>query len=74
MMCTVVTFYTTAAAMALEAACRDAGIAGKLFSAPRSLSADCGIAWQSPPEQAEALKALIARENLETEGVYAVEL
>ena len=42
---TVVTFHTTAEAMALEQICKNRGIGGKLISAPRQLSADCGIAW-----------------------------
>jgi len=68
----VVTFYTSAAAMAMEQACRRAGIPGKLCSTPRSLSSDCGIAWRSPLESKNALEGLIRQEQLEVEGVHEV--
>ena len=61
----VVTFHTTAEAMATERACRDGDLAGKLISAPRSLSADCGIAWSAPLETRGALEALLARAQIE---------
>ncbi len=66
----VVTFHTTAEAMATEQACRKGGLAGKLISAPRALSADCGIAWSAPAEARAALEALLAAERVEYDGVY----
>ena len=41
----VVTFFTTAEAMATEKACKEAKLEGKLISAPRELTADCGISF-----------------------------
>lgn len=41
----VVTFHTTAAAMAFEKKCKAAALDGKLAPIPRTLSSDCGIAW-----------------------------
>ena len=41
----IVTFYTSSEAMATENACKVAGIDGKLISAPRNLTADCGISY-----------------------------
>ena len=52
----VVTFHTTAEAMATERLCREQGIPGRLISAPRELTADCGIAWSGPSDTAQALK------------------
>jgi len=66
----VVTFHTTAEAMATEKACKAAALAGKLISAPRSVTADCGIAWSGPIETKETLQALISRENIEYDGYY----
>ena len=43
----VVTFYTTAGAIAAEQLCRKAGLEGKLISVPRCLTSDCGIAWSA---------------------------
>ncbi|MFR2173499.1 MAG: DUF3343 domain-containing protein [Clostridium fessum] len=40
----IFTFHTTAAAMEMEAFCREQGIRGRLVPVPRELSAGCGIA------------------------------
>jgi hypothetical protein len=70
----VVTFHTTAEAMATERACRDGGLEGKLISAPRSLSADCGIAWSAPLETRDALAAALAAALVETAGFHELEV
>ncbi len=70
----VVTFHTTAEAMATERICALRGLPGKLISAPRALSADCGIAWCGPPESGGALKAALAEEKLEVAGFYTLDL
>ena len=71
---TVVTFHTTAEAMALEQLCKKKGIDGRLISAPRQLSADCGIAWCAPVEATDALHAAIAESGLEIDGIHEVML
>ena len=71
---TVVTFHTTAEAMALEQLCKEKSIGGRLISAPRQLSADCGIAWCAPIEGTDALRAAIEESGLEIDGVHEVML
>lgn len=66
----VVTFHTTAAAVAAEALCRRLGLAGKLISVPRRLTSDCGMAWSAPPELQEELEARLAEDGIEAEGFY----
>ena len=44
----VVTFHTTAAAMAMEALCKAQNLPGRLIPTPRELTADCGMAWCAP--------------------------
>ena len=46
--CVVFTFHTTAAAMAMEKVCQQQELPGRLIPAPRSITADCGIAWCAP--------------------------
>ena len=70
--CIVITFYTTAEAMATEKICMEKGIEGKLFSAPRALTADCGIAWRSAVECAESLKAALNESGIEYAGFYEI--
>lgn len=71
---TVVTFHTTAEAMALEQLCKQRGIGGKLISAPRQLSADCGIAWCAPAEETAAIRAAIEETALEIDGIHELML
>jgi len=66
----VVTYYTTAEAMATERLCKAKRISGKLISAPRSISADCGISWRTEPENKELLMAELERAKIEVQGYY----
>ena len=70
----VVTFHTTAEAMATERVCRAAGLPGRLISAPRQMTADCGIAWSAPPETREALERALASADVETAGIFELEV
>ena len=66
----VITFHTTAAAIAMEKLCRAQGLPGRLIPVPRELTADCGMAWRAETADRAALSALAAREALETDGFY----
>lgn len=64
----LITFHTTAAAMAVEKRCRAAGIAGRLIPVPREITADCGLAWRGEPSDRPRLEEISA--DLETAGFY----
>ncbi|MCX4371226.1 MAG: DUF3343 domain-containing protein [Dysosmobacter sp.] len=68
----VVTFRTTAGAMAIESACREAGLPGRLIPVPRSITAGCGLCWAAPPSAREALEELVIKKRLDADGIYAV--
>ena len=55
----IVTFYTTADAMAMEKVCRAEGAPGRLIPVPRCISAGCGLAWCAAPESREALRRVM---------------
>lgn len=63
----IITFYTSAEAMATEKICLNNKIVGKLISAPRSLSADCGIAFEASVSDEEIIKDLLHDKNIEYE-------
>ena len=63
----VVTFATTTGAMAMERACQAAGLPGH-----RSITAGCGMCWSAPPSARADLEALVIRERLDVDGLYAV--
>ncbi len=69
---TVITFHTTAEAMAAERLCRAQGLPGRLIPAPRALSADCGIAWAAPAGTGAALAAALDGAGVEYAGVHEV--
>ena len=68
----VFTFHTTAGAMAMEKLCRERGVPGRLAPTPRSVTADCGIAWIAPPESRQLLES--AEGKPEFAGIYEREL
>ena len=65
----IVTFHTTAEAMATESLCHAEGLEGRLIPAPRALSADCGIAWSGPAESRSALERALKSAGIETAGI-----
>ncbi len=44
----LVTFHTTAGAMAMEKYCKAQEAPGRLIPVPRSITADCGLCWMAP--------------------------
>jgi hypothetical protein len=66
----VVTFHTTADAMAMERLCRKTGAPGRLIPVPREISAGCGLAWCAPLMSREKLRELLTRAGLEEEAMH----
>ncbi len=63
-----VTFHTTASAMAMEKACKEQSLAGRLTPIPRQLSSDCGMAWRCEPALRAQLEALVREKQLEVQA------
>ena len=70
----VVTFRTTAEAMAMEKQCRETGVPGRLIPLPRAISAGCGMCWSAPWESREAVEDLVMEAHLDVDGIYRVVL
>lgn len=68
----IVTFRTTTGAMAMERACKAAGVPGRLIPVPRSITAGCGMCWTAPPAAREAVEELVMEQGLDVDGVYAI--
>lgn len=68
----VVTFHTTAAAMAMEKRCVAARLSGRLMPTPRALSADCGICWRGYPADRAQTEQTAA--GLDVEQVAVIRL
>ena len=70
----IVTFHTTAGAVATEQLCRRLGLEGKLISVPRRITYDCGMAWSAPPELRETLETRLEEAGIEAAGFYELPL
>lgn len=66
----VVTFRTTAGAMAMEKLCRKENLPGRLIPVPRAITAGCGMCWTAPPESREAIEELVIAHRLDVDGLY----
>lgn len=66
----VVTFHTTADAMAMEKACKTNSIPGRLIPVPRLISAGCGLAWCAGLEDREVVKGILAKVGIKEEEMH----
>ncbi|MCI2057410.1 MAG: DUF3343 domain-containing protein [Oscillibacter sp.] len=68
----VVTFRTTAGAMAMEKACKAEAVPGRLIPVPRAITAGCGMCWAAPPDSRDIIENLVIREHLDVDGLYDI--
>ena len=66
----VITFHTTADAMAMEKACKELNSPGRLIPVPRAISAGCGLAWCAELENREQLIAVMQKVGIEEEEIH----
>lgn len=66
----VISFESTANAMAVERFCMENGLPGRLIPVPKEITAGCGLAWKADITQKDELLKAFARENIEYDGVY----
>ena len=65
----VVTFHTTADAMAMEKVCKENQVPGRLIPVPRSLSAGCGLSWCSELTEREVVSRAMENAGIEAEAM-----
>lgn len=70
----VLTFPTTAAAMACEELCGRAGLPGRMIPVPGQISAGCGLAWKAAPQDQDALVSALAEADIAVEGADVIEM
>lgn len=66
----MITFHTTADAMAMEKACRELGVPGRLIPVPREISAGCGLAWCAPLPERDRLSGVIGEHGIGQEELH----
>lgn len=70
----VLTFPTTAAAMACEELCGHVGLPGRMIPVPGQISAGCGLAWKAAPQDQDALVSALAEAGVAFEGADVIEM
>ncbi|EOS70738.1 hypothetical protein C818_01336 [Lachnospiraceae bacterium MD308] len=66
----VVTFHTTADAMAMEKACKEQEVPGRIIPVPRAISAGCGLAWCAGLSDREQIMAMMKKTGIEEEEIH----
>lgn len=66
----VVTFHTTADAMAMEKACKEQDVPGRIIPVPRAISAGCGLSWCAELSDREQVVAMMKRAGIEEEEIH----
>lgn len=66
----VVTFHTTADAMAMEKACKEYQVPGRIIPVPRAISAGCGLSWCASLEDREQIVAMMRKAGIEEEDMH----
>lgn len=70
----VVTFPTTAAAMACEQLCGGQGLPGRMIPVPGEISAGCGLAWKAAPQDRDVLAGALDAAGVAMEGMDVIEM
>lgn len=70
----VVTFGSTADAMAVQAAAANGGVPGRMIPVPSEISAGCGLAWSVAAAQRNELERALSDRNLAYEAITEVDL
>lgn len=66
----VVTFHTTADAMAMEKACKEQAVPGRIIPVPRAISAGCGLSWCAELSDREQIVAMMKKTGIEEEEIH----
>lgn len=66
----VITFHTTAGAIAAEKFCQKQGLAGRLIPVPRAISSDCGMAWCCDLSLRPVMEQAMAEHQMDLDGFY----
>lgn len=71
---TVISFYTTTEAMAMETAAKEKGFGGRLIPLPGEISAGCGMAWRCETSTPDEAETFLNGQRLRYAGIYQVML
>lgn len=64
----VITFFSTADAMAVEKRCKEKSVPGRLIPVPTRITASCGMAWSLPLDAKDEFDQAI--KGIAVDGYY----
>ena len=67
----VVTFVNTTDAMKMEAVCEERKVPGRMIPVPKVISAGCGLAWCSAPENEDRIREVMKEAGLKEQAVHS---
>lgn len=70
----IITFHTTQEAMAMEKACKQDGLPGRLIPVPGQIHAGCGLSWSTEPGCREEMKVYLEKQKLGYEAMGEFEI
>lgn len=70
----IITFDTTAQAMAAEKYCIEHQLPGRLIPVPREITAGCGVAWKASPGDQEQLISELDVADIHWAAFYLIEV
>lgn len=68
----VISFESTAHAMAVESYCMEHNLPGRLIPIPKEITAGCGLAWKANPEDEARLLDAFKGADIAYDGVYKI--
>lgn len=70
----IITFSTTTDAMGMEKYCINHQLPGRLIPVPREITAGCGLAWKTAPEEKARFTEEMSNAGLQWAAMHLVEL
>ena len=67
----VVTFSNTTDAMKMETVCEENNVPGRMIPVPKVISAGCGLAWCSAPEDGARIREVLRMTGLKEEAIHS---
>ena len=66
----IVTFVNTTDAMKMEAVCEERKVPGRMIPVPKVISAGCGLAWCSAPENEDVIREVLNFAGLKEQAIH----
>lgn len=63
----IITFHTTAEAIAMEKLCKENQKTGRMIPVPGEISAGCGLAWCCEPDMEQEMSEFMKEKGMEHE-------